>query len=434
MPQSGAPFIQKILPMQISLLTKLKIALYALKNTLTKPTFSEYDPNDVTGFYPNPNPLNSRMLHDHPIFFAPKLAAWVCSLNRPQTFAMAKDDTFSVSFNDWMFAPKPKPDAEKDALDNVLSSLLMSLPAEDHMRIRRLVQPALLPRNIVKMDSAIVDIIDEALADLPPECNMAQVIHKIPLRIIAALVGVPETYQRQFKGLADSILATYDPAIETDRALAHHGLQIVREVIESRRDTPTDDFISALIQTADEDGDRLSIDEVMAFVASLLTAGPDTTAHFLNFTLQTCLTEPGLKEALSADPGLIPNAITEASRVNYFAHSGGIRFATKDVTIAGQAIKKGEMIKFNVNTANLDPTVFPEPFTFNMHRSNLKEVWMFGAGSHFCVGAALAKSIGVHFVERFLATYPAARIAGNPQYEKDFISRKMVDMPVKLYE
>ncbi|HEY9034453.1 MAG TPA: cytochrome P450 [Pseudomonadales bacterium] len=420
--------------MQISLLTKIKIALYVLKNAITKPTFSEYDPDDVSGFYPDPNPLNSKMLHQHPVFFAPKLAAWVCSLNREQTFAMAKDSTFSVSFNDWRFAAKPRPDAEKDALDKVLASLLMALPPKDHMRIRRLVQPAFLPRNIVKMDAVIIGIIDDALADLPRECNMAEVIHAIPLRVIAALVGVPETYQREFKGLADSILATYSPTIDSDRALAQQGLQIVREVIESRRDKPTDDFISVLIQTADEDGDRLSIDEVMAFVASLLTAGPDTTAHFLNFTLQTCLAEPGLKEALIADPGLIPNAVSEASRVNYFAHSGGVRFATKDVLIGGQTIKKGEMIKFNVNTANLDPAVFPDPLTFNMHRSNLKEAWMFGAGSHFCVGAALARSIGEHFVERFLATYPAARLAGEPCYQKDFISRKMTDMPVQLYQ
>ena len=419
--------------MQINLTTKLKIAAYALKNAIIKPTFSEYDPDDVTGFYPNPNPLNSKMLHDKPIFYAPKLAAWVCSLNRQETFAMAKDNTFSVSFNDWMFAPKPKPDAEKDELDKLLDSLLMSLPPEDHMRIRRLVQPAFLPRNIVKMDDAIVSIIDAALADLPQHCNMADVTRSIPLRVIAALVGVSEDYQREFKGLSDTILATYSPTIQADRVLAHKGLKIVREVIESRRDNPTDDFISVLIQTADEDGDRLNIDEVMAFVASLLTAGPDTTAHFLNFTLQTCLTEPGLKEQLNADPALIPKAVTEAARVNYFAHSGGVRFATRDVTIAGQPIKKGEMIKFNVNTANLDPAVFPDPFTFNMDRDNLKEAWIFGAGSHFCVGAALARSIGEHFVERFLATYPDACLVGEPRYEKDFISRKMVDMPVMPY-
>lgn len=420
--------------MKITLLTKIRIALYVLKSMATKPLFNQYNPDDAAGFYPDPNPLNATMLHEHPIFFAPRLAAWVCSLDRQATFEMAKDNTFSVSFNDWMFAPKPVPDDEKDELDKVLSSLLMSLPPADHNRIRRLVQPAFLPRNITKMDSAIVSIIDDALANLPQEYNIVEATNIIPLRIVAALVGVPLDYQREFKGLADSILATYSPTISSDPVLALKGLHIVRKVIEDRRDSPGDDFISVLVQTSEEDGDRLSIDEIMAFVASLLTAGPDTTSQYLNCALQTCLEVPGLARTLQEKPELIPQALTEALRVNYFAHSGGVRFATRDVDIQGQRIRQGEMIKFNVNTANLDPDVFPDPFRFDMYRDNLKEAWIFGAGSHFCVGAALAKSIGVNFLERFLATYPDAVLLEKPVYEKDFISRKMVSLRLRLSE
>ena len=98
-------------------------------------------------------------------------------------------------------------------------------------------------------------------------------------------------------------------------------------VIEDRRENPGDDFISVLIATADEDNDRLSIEEVMAFVASLLAAGPDTTWHYLNSTLHTLLSMPEVVARLQQQTDRIPDAITEAQRYDYFAHSGGVRFA-----------------------------------------------------------------------------------------------------------
>lgn len=417
--------------MQLTLATKLKMGFYVIKNMVTKPTFNKYNPDDVTGFYVDPNPLHDEMRRNHKIFFSPRTASWMCSLDRDETFAMGKSDKFSVNFNDWMFAPKPKPESERDELEKILCSLLMSLPADDHRRIRRLVQPAFLPKNIVKMQGAIESIVDEAMKNAKGDFNLVDITNEVPLKIVAELVGVPLSFQREFKGLADSIIATYTPTEAPAPALAFEGIKIVRRVIEDRRENPTDDFISVLIQTADEDGDKLTIDEVMAFVASLLTAGPDTTAHYMNFAIYTILKNKEVIAELRENPDLIEFAIAEATRLNYFTHSGGVRFATVDTEIAGQQIRKGEMVKFNVNTANLDPAVFPDPFKYDIHRENLKDAWIFGTGSHFCVGAAFAKSIGVAFVKAFINKCPNAEIIEVPIYEKDFISRKMVNLRVR---
>lgn len=149
---------------------------------------------------------------------------------------------------------------------------------------------------------------------------------QIPLRVVAHLVGVSLDFQAEFKGLADSILATHAPAGDVDPKLALAGLEIVRDIIQTKRDNPSDDFISNLVQVAD-DGDTLSIDEVMAFVASLLTAGPDTTAHYLNFAIYTILQNADFIPKIQGDDSMIDIAITEALRLNYFGHSGGVRFA-----------------------------------------------------------------------------------------------------------
>lgn len=137
--------------MQLSLLTKIKIAAYVIKSMITKPTFSKFNPDDAKDFYVSPHETSMAMIEHHPMFFCPQIAGWVCSIDRDSIFEMAKSNKFSLNFNDWMFAPKPKPDNDKDALDKLLSGLLMSLTPEDHQRTRRLVQPAFLPKNIAKI-------------------------------------------------------------------------------------------------------------------------------------------------------------------------------------------------------------------------------------------------------------------------------------------
>ena len=421
--------------MQLPLTTKLKIAGYVIKTIITKPTFNRYNPDNLETLYEENHPLLLEMLNKEQVFFAPKLASWVISLDREETFAMAKDDRFSVSFKDWRFAPKPKPDNLKTALDKLLDGLIMSMNTADHRRLRRLVQPAFLPRNIHKMQDVIDKVIAEAVEKTQAQSgtfNLIDITQDIPLNIIAGIVGVEPAYHKEFKGLGDSILATYNPAHPSDPALAEAGIKLTRALIEDRRQNPTDDFISVLVQTADEDGDKLSVDEVMAFVASILTAGPDTTQHYLNQTIRTLLLHPETYQTVRQQPALIPQAITECQRINYFAHSGGIRFAKEDIEIKGQLIRKGEMIKFNVNTANYDAKVFQDPLKLDIYRPNLKETWLFGAGSHFCVGASLASAIGLTFIREMLKHFPNMQLQGKCTYEQDFINRKINYFPVSI--
>lgn len=418
--------------MQLSLWTKFRVGAYVVRKLITEPTFKGFNPNDAKHFYANANAINTLMMRNHPVFFSPHVAAWVVSLDNAATFAMARDPRFSVNFHDWRFSAPAKPASEQDTLEKMLNGLLMSLPPDEHMRIRRLVQPAFMPKNIDKLNNTIAEVVNDTIRDLKGTVNLVEITEQVPLTIIARLVGVPLNYQPQFKGLADAIMATYMPTQAPDPAVAMEGVHIVREVIEARRDNPGDDFISVLIATADEDNDRLSIEEVMAFVASLLAAGPDTTWHYLNTTMETLLKHPEAITRLRQEPARIPDAITEAQRYNYFAHSGGVRFAREDVEINGKKIEKGEMIKFNVNTANLDPTVFPNPEQYNMDRPNLSNAFVFGTGHHFCVGVSLARSIGRHFVEAFINQYPKARLVDEPEYTVDFISRKMTRLLVNV--
>lgn len=415
--------------MDLPFSTKLKIALYVIRKTCTSPLYLKFDPDDTKGYYANPNPYNKVMHEKKPIFFCPKIAAWVCSLDRQATFELAKDERFSTRFPDWQFAPPPKPDSDQDALDKILSNLLMSIPKDDHTRVRRLVQPAFLPRNIKQMEDMIERIVKDALDDLPDQFDLVDITTSIPLTVMAELVGFDAEDFDKLQGLNESIIGTYSTE-KTDPKLAIEGINVLQSIIQNRMDNPGDDFISHLLSVSEEDGDALSLDEVTSFVGSLLAAGADTTKHFLNSNMEIFLKE-GVLPKLRKDPHLIPAAVSEASRVNGLSHSGGVRFATQQCEILGQKIEKGEMIRFNVNTANLDEKVFPEPLKFDLTRANLKETWLFGAGPHFCVGAALARMVTYSFFRNFSEKYPDASIVQNPVYTRDFMARKMTEFKLR---
>jgi hypothetical protein len=124
-----------------------------------------------------------------------------------------------------------------------------------------------------------------------------------PLRVIAALVGVAPNYQREFKGLADSILATYTPTINADRVLAHKGLQIVREVIESRRDNPTDDFISVLIHQKMFESRLFFVDKLIDMGAKIILCDPHRASvighDFQSQLKSTTMTSPDIRAGIS---------------------------------------------------------------------------------------------------------------------------------------
>ncbi len=168
------------------------------------------------------------------------------------------------------------------------------------------------------------------------------------------------------------------------------GKRLLVRLIESRRSAPSDDLLTDLIR-AEEEGDRLTIDQLMGIIIGLLIAGSDTTVHGLCFAVFELLRHPDVLKAVLADRTLLKGAIDESLRHNPFMKFGTLpRYALEDVQLSGVTIPKGHRVHPIVSAALHDPEVYPNPEAFDIRRDNTGSL-VFGIGPHYCLGAPLAR-------------------------------------------
>ncbi|MCY4043554.1 MAG: cytochrome P450 [Cellvibrionales bacterium] len=443
--------------MEMSLGKKIQIGSYSLYKALTSPTFSEYNPDNYDSFCANPYPIYNKILNDKKIFFNPRQAAWVVGGDFETVKSLMHDPRLSIRFSEWKFAPKT--DYENmTPLAQLNANLLMSMPPENHSRIRRLASPAFNPRQVENLTPDIQGIVDEKLDAIQGPFNLFEVSSTIPLLALARYIGVPEDFQKEFEGLSLSILSNYDPTLTFDVDLAMAGLEMINGLIDEKKiiaqrlideheslsdtDQTLDDYVaehtkdfltSLMIKVIKSDeGQKITEAEALSLVASALAAGADTTLHHVNWAISSLLKNPHVIPEVLADDTkkLLDNAIVEAFRWDNLGHSGSVRFALEDIEIYGQTIKKGEMVRpLNCGTFR-DPRMFSNPDVFDIHRDNLKEVYTFGIGPHYCLGAAMAKKITQLTIWSFLKRFPKAKIISKPTFEKHFIIRNMTGLMV----
>jgi cytochrome P450 len=167
--------------------------------------------------------------------------------------------------------------------------------------------------------------------------------------------------------------------------------EYVRNLIDERRARPADDLLTDLI-AAEEQGDRLTNDELVMMVEAVIVGGTDTTRNQLGLCLAVFLDHPEQWELLASDPSLAPRAVEECMRY-WGAVNGTIRFASEDIEMDGVLFPKGTFMSTSLATANFDPAVFPDPGTFDITREPVGSPHMsFGSGIHYCLGASLARA------------------------------------------
>ncbi|CAA0116850.1 Epothilone C/D epoxidase [BD1-7 clade bacterium] len=443
--------------MQPTFFEKLKIGTYCVRKIITSPTFSDYAPDKTDAYCANPYPVYDRLLSDKKIFFAPKLAAWVVGGDLNTIKSLMHNPKLSIRFPDWRFAPQ-KPYEKMTDLEQVNANLLMSMSAENHSRVRRLASPAFNPRQVENLTADIQAIIDTELDRIEGPFNLHDLTSTIPLYALAEYIGVPRDYQSEFAGLTESILSSYDPNIKVSPELALSGLKMIRHLIgekklqaqqliteyESLHDTAlslddyvsqhTKEFLTSLMVKVlkSDEGQKITEEEALSLVASALAAGADTTLHHINWAYRNILLHPQVIPEILADESgkTLNNAIMEAYRWDNFAHSGSARFALEDIEIFGQKIEKGEMIR-PMNCAMMrDPRMFENPSTYDIHRTNLKDVVLFGIGPHYCLGAAMASKITELTIGSLLRRFPQATMISEPELRDHFIARYMTRLMI----
>ncbi|OBJ23427.1 cytochrome P450 [Mycobacterium sp. 1245801.1] len=279
--------------------------------------------------------------------------------------------------------------------DRVATNLI-SLDGPEHHRLRRLVSHAFTPRATARLGTTIVEVINQ-LVDRHTAAGRCEVVADIarqyPIPIICALLGAPAEDWRLFSEWTDDIFKAFSWEVaghqETILAAWDELDAYIDGMVAQRRDRLTDDLISELIR-AEDDGDRLSIDELRMLAAGLLVAGTDTTRNQLAASVQVLCDHPDQWTMLAEHPELAANAVEETMRHSPIA-GATLRTALEDVEIAGFTIPAGTLVIANTAAANRDPAAYDDPDRLDITRAAAAPMQTFGAGMHYCLGANLAR-------------------------------------------
>ncbi|MEM1233541.1 MAG: cytochrome P450 [Pseudomonadota bacterium] len=287
---------------------------------------------------------------------------------------------------------------------------MLELEPPRHTRLRGLVLRAFTSRRIRELAPEIEALSAELIAALPggPFDLLTAYAQPLPVRIIARLLGVPEELAPDLLRWSNTMVAMYQSsrsrAVEHAASMAAGAFaDFLRGYVKERRSRPADDLITHLI-AAEEDGEKLSTEELISTCILLLNAGHEATVHTMGNGVAAMLSH-GVTDATDA-------AVEEIMRYDPPLHLF-TRWVYEDTEIAGTLLTRGTQIACLLGAANRDPAVFEDPHTFAPERGSKRHV-AFGAGLHFCVGAPLAR-LELQIGLKALMAEPL-RLAAPPRY------------------
>ncbi|MEU0877648.1 cytochrome P450 [Lentzea sp. NPDC005914] len=269
--------------------------------------------------------------------------------------------------------------------------VLTSMDPPKHTRTRKLVASAFSPRMIDALEPEVQRIVDDLLDSFAPPVDLVPLYNEtIPIMVICALLGVPYADRDQIRvWSADLMSQTISP--EGTRAAEQAVQGYMKTIAEKKRVEPDDALISALVRVHDEDGDSLSEPELLANLQMLLVAGHETTVNQLGNSIVTLLRHPEQLALLLEQPSLIGQAVDELLRYTRLFAGTLPRVTTEEVELDGVLVPAGAAVVPMISAANRDPSVFPNPHTFDITRSGAAAQLGLAHGPHYCLGAQLAK-------------------------------------------
>jgi pimeloyl-[acyl-carrier protein] synthase len=388
--------------------------------------FNPMDP----AFVADPYPTYHRLRAEDPVHHSP-LGFWVLT-RYEDVVAVLRDPRFA-----------------KEAIAAVVAARLGRAPAAplsmldrdppDHTRLRSLVSKAFTPRVVEALRPHIQKIVD-SLLDRVAGANAMDLIedfaYPLPVIVICEMLGVPFEDHERFKqwGLdiargLDSILLPPDSDVARRSDAARSALTAYfRELIAERRASPRADLLSGLI-AAEEVGDRLREDELLATCILLLVAGHETTVNLIGNGTLALLRHRDQLRRLRKDPGLIASAVEELLRYDGPVQRTA-RVSGEDVAIAGRTIAKGELVMPFIGAADRDPAQFPDPDRLDITRTDNRHI-AFGWGIHFCLGAPLARLEGQIALNTLVRRLPKLALATDkPEYRESLTLRGLSTLPV----
>lgn len=319
-------------------------------------------------------------------------------------------------------------------------AMFIGMDPPKHDRLKALFQAGFTPRRIAAHEEEIRKIVVGVLDRLDGRetCDLVtDVAQPAVSRVIGSFMGIPAEDDRAWAELMNTALAAgdpdYSPSVdkveETIQAAIEQVFSRCSAMIAERRENPTDDLTSVLVN-AEIDGEKLEEHEIVMGFFLLVAAGNDSTKATYSSAMRALIEHPDQRELLLDDPALIPGAVEESLRMfPAFAHFR--RTATRDTELGGKQIKQGEKVVMWYASSNRDETRYEDPDRFDVLRN--PEHQAFGAGGrHFCLGAALARLELKILLEETLARYPHMELAGKPVYVESGFLNQLKTLPVRL--
>jgi cytochrome P450 len=318
-----------------------------------------------------------------------------------------------------------------------MSHWMLQQDPPDHTRLRGLVVQAFTARRVEEMRARIQQIVDQMIERIAPRRHadlIADFAFRLPVTVICEMLGIPREDHDMFLTGARNGGRLLDPVplspAELDAANANNlaAAAYFHGLFELRRREPGDDLTTRLVQ-AEEQGSKLSSEELTANVILLFGAGHETTVNLIGNGLLALYRHPDELRKLKEDPSLIPGAIEELLRYDSSVQVTG-RTALEDLKLAGTPIAAGDSVLCLLGSANRDPAAYSDPDRLDIKRVNVRPL-SFGGGIHYCLGAQLARIEGEIAIGTLLRRLPNLRLddVDNPDWRQTFVLRGLNKLP-----
>jgi cytochrome P450 len=361
----------------------------------------------------------ARMRREDPVLNQPGIDG-----ETPIWFVTRYDDVVAVLLDDEHFvvdpalALDPEEYAQRQADimgDERVAESLLTRDGEDHRRLRRLVSKAFTPRIVEQLRPRAEQIANELLDATEGRTSMDLVddyAFPLPIIVIAELLGIPAEDRDRFRTWSNTfVMPALTPELQ-EQAKIHteEFIAYLDDLFASRRADPQEDLVSALVQ-AEEAGDRLSQNELYGMTVLLIVAGHETTVSLITNSALALLRHPEALEQVRSDPELFPAAVEELLRFDSPVERAITRWATSDVELGGHTIARGDLVIAVIGSANRDEDSFPGANTLDLRRTSGAKHVGFGRGSHYCLGAPLARLEAEVALRTLFDRLPTLRLA-----------------------
>lgn len=336
--------------------------------------------------------------------------------------------------------PNPVIDAEREMLArSSTTQSILRVDGDDHTRVRRLMQKAFTPKVIAQWRERAVSVADELLDQLEAQGGgdlIGDYALQLPVQIISDMLGMPTDDVPRLRQWSHLLTKTLDPlctpadreaAIEARLAMDAY----IAGVYDTKRQRPDDGLLSVMIRAEDE-GDRLTRDEVLVNTALLYIAGHETTTNLIGNGAVELFGHPEQRAIVENEPDLDANLIEEVLRYNTPVQFTR-RISRADIEVDGVTIPAGSVVSLCAAAANRDPRKWgPTADAFDVRRAGANDQVSFGGGPHFCLGAALARLEGQVALPRLFRRFPSLQPTEAATFEPRIVLRGVGHLPVTI--